>query len=420
MSPQAALAAVSGPSRPPKWAAIDREAPVLADTALRYLTQLGVSARPSTVESTEIALRRFCWHLVDHDDEVAGFVDLRRDHIESYKAALSAHRTGTGRPLSANTVRMRLGMVRTFIDRIIEWDWEDAPARNPIYANDVPAADEPLPRFLDDSASARFVRAAGEEPDQLSQLAVELLARTGMRIGELCALEADAVTQLGERLWLRIPVGKLHNNRYVPLHPRLVELLSAWLKHYDDHGSGLLLTRHGRPLNRYTATTMVRRVAKRAGLGRIHPHQLRHTLATQALNRGMRLEAVAALLGHRDLKMTLTYARIADRTVGDQYQAASEKMDALYAEPIDGGTETPAMRRLAREHQRMLGNGWCTRPTELDCHFEAICEGCGFFATTVEFLPRLTAQRDHAARDGQIARQQLYDRLIHQAERKAE
>lgn len=415
MTVQTALAA-SGVPEHHQWAAIRRPGSVLVDTALRYLEQLRLSARPSTVESTELSLRHFCRHLVDHHPEVTGFADLKRRHIESYKAALAAHRTPKGGTLAPNTVRMRLGMARTFIDRIMEWDWADAPARRPIYADDVPAADEPLPRFLDESAAARFVRAASEEPDQLSQLAVELLARTGMRIGELCALEADAVTKLGERLWLRIPVGKLHNDRYVPLHPRLVELLLAWLGHYDDHGTGLLLTRDGRPLNRFSATKMVRRVAKRAGIGHIHPHQLRHTLATQAINRGMRLEALAQLLGHRDLKMTLTYARVADRTVSDQYQAASEKMDALYAQPPTE-VETPAMRRLAREHQRMLGNGWCIRPAELDCHFEAICEGCGFFATTMEFLPRLTAQRDHAARAGQKARTQLYDRLIGQAER---
>ena len=47
-------------------------------------------------------------------------------------------------------------------------------------------------------------------------LAVELLARTGMRVGELCALEADAVVRIGETHSLRIPVGKLHNDRYIP------------------------------------------------------------------------------------------------------------------------------------------------------------------------------------------------------------
>jgi integrase len=42
---------------------------------------------------------------------------------------------------------------------------------------------------------------------------VELLAHTGMRVGELCTLEADAVVMIGATHWLRIPVGKLHNDR---------------------------------------------------------------------------------------------------------------------------------------------------------------------------------------------------------------
>ncbi|MEC3977712.1 tyrosine-type recombinase/integrase [Amycolatopsis sp. H20-H5] len=50
------------------------------------------------------------------------------------------------------------------------------------------------------------------------------------------------------------------------------------------------------------------RAATAAGLSHIHPHQLRHTLATLAINRGMSLEAIAALLGHHSLDMTLRYA----------------------------------------------------------------------------------------------------------------
>jgi hypothetical protein len=233
-----------------------------------------------------------------------------------------------------------------------------------------------------------------------------------MRVGELCALPADAVSRRSGSWWLQIPVGKLRNDRYVPLHPRLVELLHAWQADHDQHGSGLLITNlGGGPLNRCIVGRMVKRVARAAGIGHVHPHQLRHTLATQAINRGMRLEAVAQLLGHRNLRMTLTYARISNQTIAEQFQAAADKVDALYVDPHDGA-ETAGMRRLRLEHRRMLGNGWCTRPPELDCHFEAICEGCGFFETTVEFLPTLRAQRDHAATHDQPGRHTTYARLV--------
>ena len=115
-----------------------------------------------------------------------------------------------------------------FLERIIEWGWDDAPARVPIFAGDLPRKDEPLPKFLDDPTFALFMRAARAEAPPLTRLAVELLARTGMRVSELCALEADAVILIGETHWLRIPVGKLHNDRYIPLHPQLVDMLAEW------------------------------------------------------------------------------------------------------------------------------------------------------------------------------------------------
>src|ERR1700731_591218 len=87
-----------------------------------------------------------------------------------------------------------------------------------------------------------------------------------------------------------------------------------------------------------------------------------------SFNRGMRLEAIAALLGHRTLRMTIRYARIANRTVADEYHPVSAKVEALYAEPpvLDAGAEGPTMKRVRADHPRMLANGWCTRPAELD------------------------------------------------------
>jgi integrase len=64
--------------------------------------------------------------------------------------------------------------------------------------------------------------------DPRDRLVVEVLARTGMRAGELVDLAADAVVQIGANHWLRIPLGKLRTDRYVPLHPQLVDLLADW------------------------------------------------------------------------------------------------------------------------------------------------------------------------------------------------
>ena len=158
---------------------------------------------------------------------------------------------------------------------------------------------------------------------------VELLARTGMRVGELSGLEDDAMVRIGTVHWLRIPVGKLHNDRYVPLHPILVDLIVDYRARRGRPRSGRLVERNdGKPFDRRTIHRYVAAVAKRAGIGHVHPHQLRHTLATQAINRGMSLEAIAAMLGHRSMDMTLVYARISDRTVAEEYFKVTKAVEA--------------------------------------------------------------------------------------------
>ena len=129
----------------------------------------------------------------------------------------------------------------------------------------------------------------------------------------------------------------------------------------------------------------------------------------------MSLEAIAALLGHRSMRMTMVYARIADRTVADEYFTVAGKVEALYdqAKQLPADAEGAEMTKLRREmHQRMLGNGYCARPVGLDCHFESICESCTFFQTTIEFRPTLQRQRDDAAGKGQLGRQKIFDGLL--------
>ena len=403
---------VGGSAAAAQWAAIAARAPVLAATAAAYLAQIAVSLRPASVRVADTTLRLFTGYLIAEHPAVTGFAQVGRPEIEGFKSWLARRTTITENPLTANTIHQRLGTLRTFFDRIIEWDWADAPARVPIFSIDLPMLDQPLPKFLDDAQAARLLRAASNDPDPLRRLVVHLLARTGIRVGELCALPTDAVMTIGTNWWLRVPLGKLHNDRHVPLHPQLVSLLTDWSNTHDHAGTGLLLTRDGRPLNRFAVARILDRVAGTAGIGHVHPHQLRHTLATQAINRGMRIEAIAAMLGHRTLAMTLTYARIANHTVAEQYHSVSQRVDALYADPDLPGQETTAMRRLREEHRRMLGNGWCTRPPQLDCAFETICEGCGFFQPTIEFRPTLQAQHDHAQAHDQNGRAELYQRLI--------
>jgi integrase len=400
------------------WDDLTDAAPVMVATMRRYLHQCSLSLRPSSVVLFDTTLRQFAASLLTADPPVTRVADISREHVEAHKQQLADRPGYHGKPLSKTTLGMRLGHLHTFFTRIIEWGYEDTPSRVPVYRSDRPRLDKPLPRFLDDAQAAAFMTAARELPDPLDRLIVAVLARTGMRRGELLGLTVDAVVQIGTGYWLRTPVGKLHTDRYIPLHPQLKDLLDAWIAARPDwQASSLLLTERGRPIPPTRVEKAVQKAATAAGIGHVHPHQLRHTLATQAINRGMSLEAIAALLGHHDLSMTMVYARIADRTVADEYFAVTKKVETLYSATkpaiLPADAAGPAMRALRAEaSKRLLGNGYCARPVELDCRYETICESCTMFFTTIEHRPTLQAQRDDADLKGQTGRRAVYDTLL--------
>ncbi|MDQ2845578.1 MAG: site-specific integrase [Actinomycetota bacterium] len=401
------------PTPAQRWAHVT---PGLAHALLGYLDQIMVSLRPSTVARAETILREFAGFVTDTDPAVARVGDLRRAHIEAYKLHLNQRPSITGAKLSKSSLGNHLGVLRSCLERLTEWDGADRPSGVLVFSGDLPRLDDPLPRFLDDGAATKLLQAARSDEDPFVRLAVEFLARTGMRKGEFVDLTVDSIVQIGSAFWLRVPLGKLRNDRYIPLHPQLKTLLDDWLAlRPDGLRSNYLFIENGRRITKSRVEHAVHKTAANAGIGHVTPHQLRHTLATQAINRGMSLEALAALLGHRSLRMTLVYARIADRKVADEYFSVSEQVEALYDQPrqLPADAEGAEMLKLRREmHQRMLGNGYCARPVGLDCHFESICESCTFFQTTIEFRPTLQRQRDDAADKGQVGRQKIFDGLL--------
>ena len=406
----------------PTWDDLEAVVPQIVGTMRRYLEQIACILRPGSVTNTDQALRAFAGFLAETAPAVTSTAQVRRRHIEDFKPWL-ANRPGQNKArASTATLAHRLGTLRMFFVRLDEWGWEEAPPRVPMFPGDLPRQDHPLPKALDDAAAAKLLRAAQDDKRLLVRVTVEVLLRTGLRVSEYTNLRSDAVVLIGAAPWLHVPVGKLREDRYLPLHPNLVALIDDYRVRYVPPEHPLLLPReNGKPVDRHAVTRYLNKAGAAAGLPHLHPHQLRHTLATQAINRGMSLEAIAAMLGHRSLDMTLRYAKIANRTVADEYFAVTDKVEALYGQPpvLPADAIGPKMARLRREHHRMLGNGYCTRPPQLDCAFESICETCTFFQTSIEFRPTLQAQHDDAAGKGQTHRAQLFGSLLQRVDQDA-
>jgi len=400
----------------------------IATTVRRYLQQISLSLRPDSAYQEKVRLFRFFSWLAYTNPEIARIEHIQRCHIEAFKeyirwAPLQHKSNGPGDVLQPATRYHLLAALYYFFIRISEWQWPEAPKRVLLFPGDFPILDRPSPKFLDEIAAAKFLQAAREHHDLFTRLCCITLLMTGMRQGEFLDLTADCVVQIGENHWLRVPLGKMHNDRYIPLHPEVKGLLNEWIAQSPPKKPcDFLFATHGFRLGRGKVTLAVERVRKAAGIKEhISPHRLRHTLATLAINRGMPLESIAALLGHRSLSMTMVYARIGNRTVQQEYSQVSEhleelcnRVDLLNKQPAL--TEGTQMRRLRQDHWRMLGNGYCTRPDGVPCEYETICESCPCFSTTVEFLPVLQKQKQDAKEKGQTQRVDVFARLIQSME----
>ena len=118
--------AVPGSIAAAQWAQIRAAAPQVTATIQRYLQRLAAFLAPGSVDAAENALRQFArWMITDAGLEAIAAV--RRDDIEDYKVWLAARPRAGGQVITAETHRQRVRTVRAFFERIIEWDWPDAP-----------------------------------------------------------------------------------------------------------------------------------------------------------------------------------------------------------------------------------------------------------------------------------------------------
>lgn len=138
---------------------------------------------------------------------------------------------------------------------------------------------------------------------------VDLLASTGMRVGELAGLDISDI-DLQEREC--IVTGKGNKQRPVYFDARTKIHLTAYLNSRNDDNPALFISLNGGN-ERITIggiQTRLRNLGKSAGIRRVHPHKFRRTLATHAIDKGMPIEQVQKLLGHAKIDTTMHYAMV--------------------------------------------------------------------------------------------------------------
>lgn len=155
---------------------------------------------------------------------------------------------------------------------------------------------------------------------ELRDLAIiDMLASTGVRVGEMVLLNRNDV-DFNEREC--IVFGKGNKARVVYFDARTKIHLQNYLKSRSDNNLALFVSLKA-PHNRLQiggVEARLRRLGKLLGIHKVHPHKFRRTLATMAIDKGMPIEQLQQLLGHKKIDTTLQYAMVKQSNVKISHQ----------------------------------------------------------------------------------------------------
>jgi site-specific recombinase XerD len=148
---------------------------------------------------------------------------------------------------------------------------------------------------------------------------VDLLASTGMRVGELVHLNRGDI-DFNEREC--IVFGKGNTERVVYFDARTKLHLLNYLEQRTDNNPALFtsLTKAAKRLMIGGVEARIRQLGQKATLVKVHPHKFRRTLATRAIDKGMPIEQVQKLLGHVKIDTTMHYAMVSQSNVKNAHR----------------------------------------------------------------------------------------------------
>jgi site-specific recombinase XerD len=346
-------------------------------TVNRYLRRWRPTLRPATVLSKRSVLRNFTAYLREHHPDVRRFTQLQRQpHIEGWLEHILYLKPG-----SRNVV---IRTLRLFFEDLIRWQWPQAPATGLLGDEDLAPEEvylpRPLPPDLDQAVQKAFI-----EANTFAAMALLLLRFTGMRIGEMRALPLNAMESCGPGTFtLRVPIGKTHAERLIPLDDRTVDLIQRIIaqrggrqkRRLPARRRRLMMIDHwGRHLTQQTYCVHIKQLTAHIDTTEhIYCHRLRHSFATQMARAGMPVPALMKLLGHKTPKMTMRYVEVAQTDVRQAYDQALTQLRVIRSVqarslPVPAAVpQQPAPTQLLRLMEAMVCSLECLRRDTPDPH----------------------------------------------------
>lgn len=208
--------------------------------------------------------------------------------------------------------RVTIDNIRRILSTFFSWlEDEDYIVKSPIRRiHKVKTA-----KILKDTYTDEALELMRDHCGSLRDLAmIDLLASSGMRVGEMVALNRDDIN-FNEREC--VVFGKGSKERLVYFDARTKIHLQKYLEGRTDSNPALFVTLRA-PYNRLMiggVESRLRELGRQLNLPKVHPHKFRRTLATSAIDKGMPIEQVQQLLGHQKIDTTMHYAMVKQQNV---------------------------------------------------------------------------------------------------------
>ena len=166
--------------------------------------------------------------------------------------------------------------------------------------------------YLDADEMDRLLAAAKKSTQGIRDYALLLMMyHHGLRVSEATMMRRDALMGDNTRVWVERLKGSLSTEQ--PIEGAEQKAIKRYLATREDNLPWLFVSRHKTQLSRQAVNFVIAQAGKRAGLGHVHPHMLRHSCGYYLANRGVDFRTTQDLLGHRDPKHTTRYTRVAAR-----------------------------------------------------------------------------------------------------------
>lgn len=223
------------------------------------------------------------------------------------------------------SIGRKLSSLRTFY-RYLEV--EGIVTNNPFEAIETPKAEKTLPKFLYPVEINRIFDSIDTSTPigKRDRTIMELLYGSGLRVSELCGLQASNLDFSNAMIKV---FGKGHKERYVPMNHLTMIALKEYLNvgrpqlvlknELEDSGE-LLVNHRGGPLTTRGVRVILNNIMDNAAdVTHISPHMLRHTFATHLLDGGADLRSVQEMLGHANLSSTQIYTHVSKEQLKRSY-----------------------------------------------------------------------------------------------------